>query len=58
MSLLVVALMAPAIAQNAGKQITAFVNVNVIPMDQERLLSGEMILGHFTFMTTNVRSSC
>ena len=37
MSLLVVALTAPAIAQNAGKQVTAFVNVNVIPMDRERV---------------------
>lgn len=31
MALIIATLMAPAIAQDAGKQVTAFVNVNVIP---------------------------
>jgi hypothetical protein len=44
MSLLVVALIAPAIAQNAGKQVTAFVNVNVIPMDRERVLKDQTVV--------------
>jgi imidazolonepropionase-like amidohydrolase len=44
MSLLVVALIAPAIAQNAGKQVTAFVNVNVIPMDGERVLKDQTVV--------------
>jgi hypothetical protein len=43
-SLLVVALMAPAIAQNAGKQVTAFVNVNVIPMDRDRVLKDQTVV--------------
>src|SRR5262245_66115408 len=44
MSLLVAALIAPAIAQNAGKQVTAFVNVNVIPMDRERVLKDQTVV--------------
>jgi len=44
MSLLVVALIAPAIAQESEKQITAFVNVNVIPMDRERVLKDQTVV--------------
>src|SRR5262245_14344582 len=43
-SLFVVALIAPAIAQEAGKQATAFVNVNVIPMDRERVLKDQTVV--------------
>jgi len=44
MSLLVAALIAPAIAQEAGKQVTAFVNVNVVPMDRERVLKDQTVV--------------
>jgi imidazolonepropionase-like amidohydrolase len=46
MSLLVVALITSAIAQDAGKQVTAFINVNVIPMDRERLLKDQTVIVH------------
>jgi imidazolonepropionase-like amidohydrolase len=44
MSLLFVALITSAAAQDAGKQVTAFVNVNVIPMDRERVLKDQTVV--------------
>src|SRR5687767_9842484 len=43
-SLLVVVLITSAVAQDAGKQVTVFVNVNVIPMDRERVLKDQTVV--------------
>jgi imidazolonepropionase-like amidohydrolase len=43
-TLLVVTLIASAIAQDARKPVTAFINVNVIPMDRERVLKDQTVV--------------
>jgi len=42
--LIIVTPVLSAIAQGVGKQVTAFVNVNVIPMDQERVLKEQTVV--------------
>jgi imidazolonepropionase-like amidohydrolase len=42
--LIIVTSVLSALAQGVGKQITAFINVNVIPMDQERVLKEQTVV--------------